>query len=129
MTSERVRIELRNVCCPRASVHRAERRDRNAAGLAAACLAASSGDAATVRGRLDSARAEQSRARLVGDSRPPASRRACADAALHDPATGRWHVTVVGPTPAGDTARHRAHTGEGLEEEPALVDLMLKLRE
>jgi hypothetical protein len=51
-------------------------------------------------------------------------------AALHDPATGRWHVTAVGPNPGG---RHRPPpkhlTGEGLEEETALVDLMLKLRE
>jgi hypothetical protein len=50
---------------------------------------------------------------------------------MQDPATGRWQVAAVGPNRGG---RHGPPppehlTGEGLEEETALIDLMLKLRE
>jgi hypothetical protein len=49
---------------------------------------------------------------------------------MQDPATGRWQVAAVGPNRGGRHAAPPEHlTGEGLEEETALVDLMLKLRE
>jgi quinol monooxygenase YgiN len=48
----------------------------------------------------------------------------------HDPADGLWHVTAVGPKKGGRRGPPpESIVGDGLEEESALVDLVLKLRE
>jgi hypothetical protein len=49
---------------------------------------------------------------------------------MEDPATARWQVTAVGPKQGGRRGPPpEVVVGEGIEEEAALVDLALKLRE
>jgi hypothetical protein len=50
--------------------------------------------------------------------------------ALHDPATGRWHVTAIGPKLGGRRGPPPDYiTGDGEDELAALVDLVLRLRD